>query len=127
MNIEDLVDKYVRLRDKIKVLNDDHKAKMVPFNEALDTLNGILLSHLTTIGAETAGTKAGTVYRTMKKSATLADGEAFRRYVVETASWDLADWKANAVAVADFIEKNEGAIPPGVNYTTRYEVGVRRK
>jgi hypothetical protein len=117
---------YIRLRDEIKRLDDDHKAKMAPYREALDQLNGLLLNHLNTIAGDSVATASGTVYRTTKKSASIADKAAFWAYVVATGDWDLVDYKANATNVEEHATKN-GSLPPGVNLTSRQEVGVRRK
>lgn len=120
-----LTKQYVKLRDKIKAADDEHKAKTKPARELLERMNGALLTHLNAIGGEAVKSENGTVYRTIKRTASIADGEKFRQYVIDNAKFDLVDWKANANAVADFIEANTVA-PPGVNYAVHYEVGVRR-
>jgi phage tail tube protein FII len=119
------VEQYVMLRDKIKKLDDEHKEKMKIFRETLEKLNGVMLAHLNDMNGESVRTDAGTVYRTEKKSASIADGDAFMRYVVGEEAWDLLDRKANVTAVADFIEEHKSP-PPGVNFTTAFVVGVRR-
>lgn len=125
-NFDHYVGKYVQLRDKIKQLDDEHKEKMKPYRELLERLNGLLLEHLKVVGADSSKTPAGTVYKTLKKSATIADAGAFRAYVIENRAWEMCDWRVNVTAATAFIEENEGELPPGVNYTTHYEVGVRR-
>lgn len=125
LDISKRVDQYVALRDKIKKLDDEHKEKMKPYREVLEKLNGVLLEHLNQIGGDSVRTEAGTVYRTAKKSASLADADAFMRFVIGNEAWDLLDRKANVTAVADFIEENNAA-PPGVNFSTAFVVGVRR-
>jgi hypothetical protein len=125
LDISKRVDQYVRLRDQIKKMDDEHKERMKPYREALEKLNGVLLSHLNEIEGDSVRTSVGTVYRTAKKSATLADPEAFMRFIIDSGEWDLLDRKANVTAVADFIEENE-TLPPGVNFSTTYVVGVRR-
>jgi hypothetical protein len=127
LDISKRVDQYVRLRDKITEMKERHKAELAPYNEALEKLNALLLSHLNEIEGESVRTEAGTVYRTEKKSASLADADAFMRFVIGTGSWDLLDRKANVTAVADFIEENDGHTPPGVNFSSTLIVGVRRK
>lgn len=125
VSIEERVAQYVALRDKIKEMNDAHSKVMAPYNETLELLNSVLLKHLLDIGIDNAKTAAGTVYRTEKKSASIADKETFWNYVIKTQDFDLIDYKANAPAVAEFIEKNK-TLPPGVNFTTTHVVGVRR-
>lgn len=126
VDISKRVDQYVRLRDLIKTKEDEHKAVLKPYKEMLEKLNSVLLDHLNTINGESVRTDTGTVYRTEKKAASLADPDAFMRYVIGSEAWDLLDRKANVTAVADFIEENN-APPPGVNFSTTFIVGVRRK
>lgn len=116
---------YVQLRDMIAAKKKQQKEELKPLEDMLDKLNSILLGYLNSTNQNSANTDGGTVYRTLKYSATLADGDAFMRHVIGTESWDLLDRKANKTAVKEFIEKNN-APPPGVNYTSEYEVGVRR-
>jgi hypothetical protein len=116
---------YVKLRDLIKAKDAEHKKVMEPYKETLEQLNSVLLAHLNGIGANSASTDNGTVYRTEKKSASLADAKAFMDFVVASGAWDLLDRKANVVAVEDYINTNL-APPPGVNFTSTFVVGVRR-
>jgi len=124
-NIDELVDQYVRLRDKIKAADDAHKEKTKNARSYLELLNGRLLERLNDVGGESVKTPHGTVYRTTRRSATIADGDTFRQYVIENEQFDLVDWRANANAVDDFI-KEEGVQPPGVNFSQAFTVGVRR-
>lgn len=120
------VAQFIKLRDKIKEIEDRHAEELAPYREAMEQLEGLFLEHLNNTGSDKVGTEAGTVYRTEKKSASLADRTAFWAYVVSQADWDLLDYKANPTQVAAFIEKH-GSPPPGVNFQVRHTVGVRRK
>lgn len=124
-NIDDLVAQFVRLRDRLKEADDAHKARTKPARDHLDALSGKLLERLNDLGGESVRTASGTVYRTTRRSATIADGEAFRHFVIVSEAFDLVDWRANAAAIDDFV-KSEGSLPPGVNFTTAFTVGVRR-
>lgn len=125
LDLNKRVDQYVRLRDKIKELDDAHKEQMAPYRETLEKLNSALLAHLNTIGGDSVRTESGTVYKTEKKSASLADKSAFWSHVQSGQDWELLDWKANAAAVARYVEEH-GTLPPGVNFTVTHVVGVRR-
>jgi len=123
--IDGLVDAMVKVRDKLKEADDAHKAKTAMARQLKERLEAELLAKLNEVGGESVKTSHGTVYRTTRRSATIADSGTFREYVINEGAFDLVDWKANANAVDDFI-KNEGTPPPGVNYSTAYTVGVRR-
>jgi len=120
------VGKYVQLRDKIKELDDAHKQKMKPYKDALEQLGGMLLDELNNSGSNSMATDSGTCYRTEKKSASIADGEAFMAFVISNNAWDLLDRKANAKAIEERLEAGDD-LPPGVNFSKVFVVGVRRK
>jgi hypothetical protein len=130
-------EQYIKLRDRISEIKTKHKEELEPLNNLLEKLNDLLLGHLSAIGADSVSATAGTVYRTQRKSASLADKSAFWTYVVEQGAWDLLDYKANPVAVADFIKESEEQAkadptiipgpPPGVNYTVAWVAGIQRK
>lgn len=123
--IDALVEQMVKTRDRLKEADDAHKEKTKVARDYKERLENALLAKLNEVGGESVKTVHGTVYRTTRRSASIADGSVFREYVIDNGAYDLVDWKANANAVDDFI-KNEGTPPPGVNYNTAYTVGVRR-
>ena len=120
------IEQFIKLRDKIKEIEDRHKEELAPYNEAREQLEGLFLEHLNNTGSDKVGTEAGTVYRSEKKSAPLADKAAFWTFVVSQGLWDMLDYKANPTQVDEYIKKT-GSPPPGVNFSTRHTVGVRRK
>lgn len=126
VDIQKRVEQFIQLRDVIRTRDDDHKKAMAPLRETLEKLNAVLLAYLNDLNMNSANTDAGTVYRTEKKSASIADAEAFMKHVISNGAFDLLDRKANVSAVTDYIESN-GVPPPGVNYSKTYVVGVRRK
>jgi len=126
IDIELRIAQFIAVRDKIKEIEERHKKELEPYKNLKDKLSVVLLDHLNTVNVDNASCGAGTVYRTAKKSASIADAEAFMRHVIGTESWDLLDRKANVTAVEDFIEEHK-APPPGVNFNQHWTVGVRRK
>lgn len=120
------VTQYIKLRDIIKKEDDDHEAKMKDKKQLLLRLNAAILEHFNTHGGDSITIRGvGTAYKTTKDSASIADGEEFKRWVIGGSLWEMTDWKANTTAVRDYIEKN-GAPPPGVNFRSVATVGVRR-
>ncbi len=117
---------YIALRDKIAGIRKKHTEELAPYIEKLDALNIMLLGHLNSVGTTSASIKGvGTVYKKEVVSATLADPEAFRDYIVKHGDWDMADIKANKTAVKEYVDAN-GQPPVGVNYSVSFDVGVRR-
>jgi len=124
-NVDVLVNQFVATRDRIAKEDEAHKIRMSKARGLLQALNDHLTTRLRAVGGDSVKTPNGTAYLTTKKTATIADPAAFRAYVLENERYDLVDWKANAPAVNDHID-TETVPPPGVNYSTRVTVGVRR-
>jgi hypothetical protein len=126
LNINKLCEQYVALRDRKRTLEAQHKEALAPFNKVMGELESRMLGYMQEAGIGHVSTPSGTAYQTTKPSATIRDGSAFRQWVVETASYQIVDWRANANAVAEFIDANDGTPPPGVNFSTRTTVNFRR-
>lgn len=124
--IDQMVEQYVRLRDTLTEAEKKHNEKLAPAKAYLEGLNAAMMTKLAELGIDSAKTGYGTVYKTHKKSATIADGDLFRGFVIANAAYDLVDWRANAPAVDGYIKDHNGELPPGVNYSTATLVGVRR-
>ena len=125
VNLDAMTDRVVRLRDAIKEADRKHKEKMAPFREKLEEYENKLLAELNKLNVQKFGGAHGTVFKSSRSSATIADGSVFREYVINNELWDLVDLRANATAVAQHIEENH-VPPPGVNFATVVTVNVRR-
>ena len=126
-NVASYVAKFIKLRDKISEIEEGHKQELEPYKEMKELLNNMLLDHLNKSGADNISVSGvGTFYKSVKTTASIADGDAFRRHVIGTESWDLVDWRANSTATKAFIEEHDGNTPPGININTVVTAGVRR-
>ena len=123
---EKYIGKLIRLKDKIKELDDKHDEELKPYKEMRDKLEKLILGYLQESNAKNISTDAGTASVLRRKSASLEDPQAFMDYVIENAAWDLIDRKANANAVEDFIHNNASP-PPGVKFSQALTLGLRRK
>lgn len=126
LSLDEMTLKYIQLRDIIAEEDKKHKEAMAPKREVLDQLNAALTGKIQSLGVQSVASEHGTVYLTAKKSASIADGELFWKYVVEHEFWDLVDKRANSTAVEAYIDQYK-KLPPGVNFNTHVVVGVRRK
>lgn len=122
-----LIEEYIALRDAKKAADETY-AEFIKthYSNRMDELESILLDQLNTLGVDSLAGQTGTVYRKLSTSVTVADAREFRRHVIGSEEWDLLDWRANKTAVNDMVERGE-TIPPGINRTTFFSVGIRRK
>lgn len=123
--VDELVDRYVRLRDKKTQLEAAHKKTLEPLNTAMDFLENMILQRLNEQGVESARTAAGTAYKHRVTSVTVADKQAFQNWLHETGQWELADIRAAKTNVTEYRVTHDD-VPPGLNYKEVMTVGIRR-
>lgn len=116
---------FIEVRDTIKRMNDEHAEKLKPLKEIQDILAGRIQAFMTANNLENLKTAAGTCYTSTKSTTSLADPEAFMKYVIDNQQFDLLDRRANTTAVKAFVKKQK-ALPPGCNLNTIETLGVRR-
>ena len=113
MKIDELVGKYVQLRDRKAEMDSEHKLRVARVNEALDKIESILLKEFSESGLESVRTPAGTAYTVTRTSATVADREVFLTFAVD-GHLDMLENRVSKSAVEEYIEAS-GVPPPGVN------------
>ncbi len=123
--IDELITKYIELRDKKTAIKVEMDARMTPIDTAMSKIENYLMAQMVTMGTESMKTSAGTAYRTSRSKVSVADWDSFLGYVKEHSLWHMLNRSANKTAVDEFKEANQD-LPPGVNYVTELVVNVRR-
>lgn len=128
MNVEDLIAAYLRLRDKKEALKKKFKQETAELDEALGQAEAFLSAQMKKMGVDSLTARsAGTVYTSVRRTATLTDRAAFMDFVLGDieANGAMLDARANAVAVAEHADEF-GELPPGVKLTMIETINVRR-
>jgi glutaredoxin 2 len=122
----ELVEAYIKLRDKKEAAQDEFKKSLETTNQVMDMLEAVLLQKLQELGVDSLTAKGiGTVYRNTTDSATVEDKDAFRKYLESTGDYSVLDLKANKKVARELA--NAGTPIPGVKFTSIHSVGIRRK
>lgn len=120
-----MVSQYRRLRDKKKALNDELKAAIAPYTEAMDQLEVLILDALNTAGVESARTQAGTAFKSTRSSYTVRDPAVFREWIEANQRFDLLETRVSKEAIEAFAEAG-GQLPPGIGISSEVTVNVRK-
>lgn len=126
VDVEKRVGQYVKLRDLKAELKEKHDAEMKPINDTLEMIKDEFKQVLASNNASNIKTAEGTVSLLQKCSASAADINAFWTWVITQGAFDMLDKKPNVTAITEYVKQN-GVAPPGVNYSTFTDIGVRRK
>src|SRR5258708_33558957 len=97
--VDKRVKQYVEIRDALKEMDAKHEEARKPLVELQNLLTGWMQNFMETAGADNIKTAHGTCYSSTRYSASLADPEAFMKFVKTTSNYDLLDRKANVTAV----------------------------
>lgn len=125
MNIEEMVSRYVKLRDRIAAKKKEHIAELAPYNLAMATLEGMMLDTLNAAGAENMRTASGTAYKATSTSTKVTDWPQTLAFIKEKEAWDLLEARVSKTAAAAIMEETQAPIP-GVTTTREIVVNVRK-
>lgn len=125
MDVEQLVQGYVSLRDRKAEIEAKHKAELAPIRGLMQKIEARMLSYMHETKTTSLAVKGvGTAYQTTRVSATVADRDAFKNYCLDNDAWELADIRAGKAAIRAMVEET-GELPPGINW--REDIGVNFK
>lgn len=127
LNTEEAVRTYLLLRESRERGKDRHDERDKLLRAHQQRIENALAAFLQRNSTAGLSTRFGTVFTSQQSTARVADKQVFISYLLENNAWELATIGANKATVADHLEKNEGQLPPGVDYTSRIVVQIRRK
>lgn len=125
MKLDELVGNYIKLRDKKAQIKAEYDAKVDHIDALLGKIEAALLKKFEETGQESARTEAGTAFKSVKTSCTVADKDAFLAYVRAEEAWELADIRASKTGVAQYRSVHDET-PPGLNWREEITVNINR-
>lgn len=125
--INELIDKYIALRDHKAKLEADHKATLAPINAGMAKIENYLLAQMNEQGVTSFKVNGiGTAYQAVQTSITLADWDSYRLFLdKQDDPFRYLDRKANKKAVEEWIGDHQD-VPPGLNLRREVTVNIRR-
>ncbi len=124
--LDQVMERYVQLRDKKEELAKAQKLELKKFSDALDKLETYIALQMDNMGVDSTATKFGTAYFSTKFSTGIADWDALLKFIRENEAWHALDKRVNKTFVESFKEEHND-LPPGVTYEGIRAVNVRRK
>lgn len=123
--MEELVEKYIKLREVKTKLSNEYKQKVAKVDDIMDKIEAAILAQFNELGVESARTTAGTAYKQTRTSATVADWDAVLHFIQENDLYNMLEHRVSKNAVEEYVNEN-GALPPGVNWRQEVVINVRQ-
>lgn len=127
LNTEEAVKTYLLLREareRAKDRADDRDKVLREHQHRIENALGAFMQRNSTAGMST---RYGTIFTSQQSTARVADKQAFLSFLLDKNLWHLATIGANKKEVAEHLDKHEGQLPPGVDWSSRVVVQIRRK
>jgi len=126
VEIDNIVERYVKLRDRKAELKKAYEASVEGIDKGMEKIENFLLKTLQDMGTEAFKTAHGTAYVTTKTSATIRDWDQFKAFLEEQEDpFYFLDRKANKTAVEEYSKEHQD-VPSGINWTAIKAVNIRR-
>jgi len=125
MDFNALVEGYVKARDKKAELKSEYEKKVESLNEWMEKVELTILDHLNSENLESIKTTSGTAFKQHQTSATVADWDSTFAFISANHAWHMLEHRVSKTAVAEYIKEHKN-VPPGVNWSDRVVVNVRR-
>lgn len=124
-NVADAVEQYVAFRDELRIWKkqvDEEEAKR---KESLTEIEMWLLTQAEKMGVDSFKTPFGTAYKQISEHYRVGNWNEIVAYIKKTGYFHILEKRIAKLAVKE-IQSQEGAIPPGVDYTSEFVVHVLR-
>lgn len=122
---EELVSKYVELRDAKDAIAAKAKVDAEPITAAMDTIGSVLLDMMNKSGETSKKTVAGTAFIKLIEFIGVENWDETMKFIDEKNMQHMLKRDVNKTAVLEYM-KETGTVPPGLKYSAAREVQVRR-
>ena len=120
-----LVSAYLKIRDAKNALVRAHEEEKAKLDSKLELVEQALLKFLNDHKMDSAKAGAATFYKQEEITPAGSDWDRFYKWVKKEDAFE-AEKRIKKTFVKEYMEANDGAIPPGVTVHRTYAVRVRR-
>ncbi len=124
-NENDLTFEYIALRDRKKVVADQHAEEMEPLNKRMAEIEQDMLARLGNAGVESLRTPSGTAFKKTTTRYNVEDGEVLVEWLKQNDRLDMMARSIKQEAIREFAEETN-TLPPGIGVFSQVVVQFRK-
>lgn len=126
MDFNKITQAYLAIRDRRAEIKREHDAADDELKAKQGQLEAVMLGHLNDSGMESVRTTNGTFFKTETLKPSASDWVAFYDFIRENDAFEALERRVKKDFVKQYMDDNEGTLPPGISCHREYEVRVRR-
>lgn len=123
---EQVVGVMIQFRDQLAEEKRLYEEKTAALREKLEKGEAWLLDQINNAGVNSMKCPAGTVYISETMAVTAADKAGFAEFVRNTGEIELLEMRPSKSAIKEYMDRNGGALPPGITTRTERSLNIRR-
>lgn len=123
----ELMTLYIKLRDRIDEETKAFKKLMGQKAELLAQLEGVLMERLNERGTQSTSSQDAVAFIETATFCGVADWDSLIGYIMNEEQTQFLNHAVNKSAVKEYMEANDGELPPGVKWTEEKQIKIRRK
>jgi len=125
--LDELVKVYLTIRSAREKMKAEWEGQDKALEDEMKVLEQNFMVTCNESNAKSIRTNNGTVIRKLNERFTVADGESFRKFVLENEAVDLLEARIHQGNFKEFIkERTADGLPPGVNVMREFTITVRK-
>jgi hypothetical protein len=125
--LDELVKIYLTIRSAREKIMAEWKVQDKALEDEMKLLEQTFMVTCNESNAKSIRTNNGTVMRRLSERYTVADGESWRKFVLENEAVDLMEARIHQGNFKEFIkEHKDDGLPPGVNVMREFTIVVRK-
>ena len=124
--IEELVSAYREIRDAIKTKEEQYDAEIAVLKGSLEVVSEGLLEFCNAQNLDSVRTPMGTVSRRVSTRYWTTDWDSTYKFIAEHDAPFLLEKRIHNTNMAQFLEENPDALPPGLQIDRKYVIQVRK-
>jgi hypothetical protein len=125
--LDELVKVYLTIRSAREKMKAEWEVEDRALEDEMKVLEQNFMVTCNESNAKSIRTNNGTVIRKLNERFTVADGESFRKFVLENEAVDLLEARIHQGNFKEFIKgRAADGLPPGVNVMREFTITVRK-
>lgn len=125
-DITKIVSTYLKIRDHRAILKREYEEADAKFKHDQGRLEAVLMDFFNKSNVDSVKTPVGTVYRQEDIIPQGSDWGAFYEWVIQHNALDAFERRIKKAFIREYMENNNGEVPPGVSLFRSYDIRVRR-
>jgi len=124
--IDLLVKIHSRIKGRIDALTKEYDTAVEQLKAQQDEVRFAIKDKMKALGLKSVNTSYGTVSLSTETRYNTQDWDSFKKFILDHQVVELLEKRIAQTNMATFLQENPGAVPPGLNSYTEFEIRVTK-